>query len=141
MEDLQYLSVLNCLEHLEDHKVFEIIKILEKKKFKLHVMNHFAHQKGNDSDRLDIIMYVLNSIVDRTKSLGSNGFDFITKNDYYIEINWRNQDVIVEYAEKFYAWDYTRVMTPLYKTKYNSERFIDISFEILASICSLPNKQ
>jgi hypothetical protein len=136
MDDLQYLSVLNYLEHLEDHKVFEIIKILEKRKFKLHVMNHFfLHQKGKD--RLDIIMYVLNSIVKKTISLGSNGFNFITKNDYYIEINWRNGNVVVEYADL----DYTRVMIPLYKTKYNSERFIDISFEILASICSLPNKQ
>lgn len=136
MEDLQYLSVLKYLEHLDDHKVFEIIKTLEKRKFKLHVMNHFfLHQKGNDSDRLDIIIYVLNSIVKKTISLGSNGFNFITKNDYYIEIDWRNGNVVVEYADKFYA------MIPLYKTKYNSERFIDISFEILASICSLPNKQ
>jgi len=137
MDDLQYLSVLKYLEHLDDHKVFEIIKILEKRKFKLHVINHFAHQKGNDSDRLDIIMYVLDSIVKKTKSLGTCGFDFITKNDYYIEIDWRNGNVVVEYADL----DYTRVMIPLYKTKYNSERFIDISFEILASICSLPNKQ
>jgi len=143
MEDLQYLSVLKYLEHLEDHKVFEIIKILEKRKFKLHVMNYFHHR--TNPDKYDIMIYILRqkTILSETKSLGCSSLDFITKNGYYIEIEWRNQNVNVEYLyignNRSRAWDYPLKMTPLYSSKY--DHFIDSCFEILASICSLPNKQ
>lgn len=120
MEGLQHLSALVYLESLDDSKIFEIIKRLNEKRFKLNVLMKFG--LGKKEDHVVIISYVLNSISKQNTTYGSNSFGFIAIDDRHIDIEWHNGKIRVFcQSVEVCTFDYT----------YDTEKFIDICFEIL----------